>query len=66
MNKKTTCIAGRDDDGWIMVLIIAMVVVAIVCAVIVYGGMFIGGFYSLKNYIASFKENVIDSNLQAV
>jgi len=63
MNKNARCIAGRDDDGgWIIVLAIALVVIAIICAVIVYGGMFIGGFYCLKNYFASFKENVIDSN----
>ncbi|MDD2299127.1 MAG: hypothetical protein PHU69_05735 [Fermentimonas sp.] len=63
MDQNERCAVGRDDDGsWLMVLVIACFVIAVICAIIVYGGMFIGGFYSLKNYFASFKENVIDSN----
>jgi len=57
------CYVGRDsDNGWIIAVVIAIMVVMAIMALIVYGGAFIGGFYSLKNYISSFKENVIDSN----
>ena len=58
---------GHDDDfGWIFVILIAIVVIAIVCAVIIYGGAFIGGFHSIKNYVLAFKHNVIDSNRKPV
>lgn len=63
MNTKIKCMVGHDDDyGWIMAIVIALMVVMIVCAIIVYGGAFIGGFHSLKNYILAFKHNVVDSN----
>ena len=60
------CMVGHDDDGaaigLIFVIIIAIFVIAVVCAIIFYGGIFIGGFHSIKNYIISFKHNVFDSN----
>ena len=63
MNEKRKCLVGRDsDDGAWMAIIMAIIVVMIVVAIIVYGGAFIGGFHSLKNYAISFKHNVIDSN----
>lgn len=37
-----------------------------IVAIIVYGGAFIGGFHSLKNYILAFKHNVVDSNRKPV
>jgi uncharacterized membrane protein len=52
----------NSDDAWILVLAIAVVVIGIIVTIIVYGGAFIGAFYSLKNYFISFKQNVIDSN----
>lgn len=62
MNKNKLFCAGRDDDSWIFSVIIAIVVIMMIVALVVYGGAFIGGFYSIKNYILSFKENVVDSN----
>ena len=62
MNKERKCLVGRDDDGWIWSIIIGVIVVMIVLSVIAYGGAFIGGFHSLKNYFLSFKHNVYDSN----
>ena len=67
MNEKRKCLVGHDDDGgWIWTIVIAMIIVAIVCAIIIYGGAFIGGFHSLKNYFVSFKHNVYDSNRNPV
>lgn len=64
MNEERRCLVGYDDDdsGWIFAIVIAIMVVMIVCAIIVYGGAFIGGFHSIKNYILAFKHNVVDSN----
>lgn len=63
MNKNKLFCAGRDDDGgWIFSLIIALIVIMMIVALVVFGGVFIGGFYSIKNYILSFKESVVDSN----
>lgn len=65
MNTIRRCMVGRDDDnGWLAV-IIAIIVVMIVCAVVIYGGAFVGAFYSLKNYVLAFKHNVIDANRKA-
>ena len=62
MKTERKCFAGHDDDGWLWGIIIAVIVVMIIVSLVVYGGAFIGGFYSLKNYIVSFKHNVYDSN----
>lgn len=63
MSEKRKCLVGHDDDsGWIMTLIIGLFIVMCVVAIIVYGGAFIGGWHSLKNYVLAFKNNVIDSN----
>ena len=63
MNEKRRCMVGHDDDyGWVIALAIAIIVIAVVCAIIFYGGIFIGGFHSIKNYILAFKHNVFDSN----
>lgn len=60
-NKKS--ILGHDNDsGAIVAIFLLIVVVMIVLLIIFYGGIFIGGFHALKNYIVSFKHNVIDSN----
>lgn len=67
MNTQRKCLVGHDNDyGWIFGIIIAIMVVMIVCAIIVYGGAFIGGFHSIKNYILAFKHNVFDSNRKPV
>ena len=56
MNAKRKCMVGHDDDyGWIIAIAIAIFVIAVVCAIIFYGGAFIGGFHSIKH-------NVVDSN----
>lgn len=62
MNEERKCLVGRDDDGWIWSIIIAVIVITMILAVITYGGAFIGGFHSIKNYFLSFKHNVYDSN----
>lgn len=63
MNEQKKCLVGHDsDDGAIMAIIIAIVVVCAIIALMVYGGAFIGGFHSLKNYAISFKHNIVDSN----
>jgi len=62
MNKDKLFCVGRDDDSGWFGLVLILIVVAMILALVVYGGAFIGGFYSIKNYIVSFKENVIDSN----
>ena len=63
MNAKRKCMVGHDDDyGWLFAIVIAIIVIMIVCAIIIYGGAFIGGFHSIKNYIRAFKHNVVDSN----
>ena len=67
MNDKRKCLVGHDsDDGAMWALIMAIIVVMVVVAIIVYGGAFIGGFHSLKNYFISFKHNVYDSNRNPV
>lgn len=67
MNEKRKCLVGHDsDDGAMWALIMAIIVVMVVVAIIIYGGAFIGGFYSLKNYFISFKHNVYDSNRNPV
>ena len=67
MNNTRKCMVGHDDDyGWILAIVIAIMVVMIVCAIIIYGGAFIGGFHSIKNYILAFKHNVFDSNRKLV
>ena len=63
--KKRNCLAGRDSDsgaGWIIGIAIALFVISIVVAICFYGGIFIGGFHSLKNYFLALKHNVWDSN----
>ena len=67
MNEKRKCLVGHDsDDGAMWALIMAIIVVMVVVAIIVYGGAFIGGFHSLKNYFISFKHNVYDGKRNPV
>lgn len=67
MNEQRKSLVGRDDDyGWAIGLAIALFVIAMIVAIIIYGGTFIGGFHSLKNYILAFKHNVVDSNRKPV
>lgn len=64
---KEKCYVGRDsDDGAIFAIVMIIIVVSIVAAIIIYGGIFIGGFHSLKNYALAFKVNVIDGNRKPV
>lgn len=62
------CLVGRDDDnnsndtGLLIAFVLAMIVLAMMLAIMIYGGAFIGGYHSLKNYVIAFKRNVIDSN----
>ena len=62
MNENYKCTVGRDESSVFIALMIAVLVICVIAAIVIYGGMFIGGFYSLKNYLLSFKENVIDAN----
>ena len=68
-NRKLDGILGFDDDGWIFGIVAIFVIIAIIVMIIVYAiifllgiGALIGGFFAIRNYLASFKENVIDSN----
>ncbi len=66
MDEKRACLVGHDSDdggGWIAALIIGLIIVMCIVAIVVYGGAFIGGWHSLKNYVLAFKHNVVDSNL---
>ncbi|MCD8215696.1 MAG: hypothetical protein LUC97_08680 [Clostridiales bacterium] len=69
MSEKRECLAGHDDGesliGFLLLAAIVIIIAIIVCIIIIYGGFFIGGFHSIKNYIISFKHNVIDSNMAA-
>lgn len=68
MNQKISSLVGCDGEalGWligIIVIIVIVVYVLMAIALVILGiGALIGAFYSLTNYFASFKENVIDSN----
>ena len=71
MNKERICLVGHDSDdsgggggclGMIITLLIASLVITAIISLMVFGGAFIGGFHSLKNYFISLKHNVIDSN----
>jgi len=71
-NRKLDGILGFDDDGWLFGIVAIFVIIAIIVMIIVYAiifllgiGALIGGFFAVKNYLASFKENVIDSNRSA-
>ena len=67
MNEKRKCLVGHDDDGgWIIALVIAIVVIMTIIALMVYGGIFIGLFHSIKNYFVALKHNIIDSNRKPV
>ena len=44
MTKERLCLVGRDDDDWIWVIIIAVIDISIIVTLVVYGGVFIGGF----------------------
>lgn len=60
---------GRDSDsgwGWLIGIFIFLMVVSMIVALMVYGGVFIGGFHSLKNYFVSLKHNVYDANKKPV
>ena len=71
-NRKKDGILGFDDDGWLIGAAIVIAVIVVIITIIVYAIMFllgigalVGGAYAVKNYAASFKENVIDSNYGA-
>ncbi len=63
MKNNYECAVGHDrDSGCLTFLIIVMVIIMLIVCTIVFVGAIIGAFHSIKNYILSFKENVIDSN----
>lgn len=67
MDENNRFLAGRDNNsGSLMSIVIIVVVIMCIIAIMIYGGIFIGGFNSLKNYLISFKHNVIDSNRKQV
>lgn len=63
----------HDGEDVIIGLVIGIVIIGIIVYVLVLlatiiagvaaaGGTLYGGGYAIKNYVSSFKENVIDSN----
>lgn len=67
------CHDHDDGAGWLVGVAVVLVIVGMIIAAIIYFWMFLvgaaafvgaiyGGFNAIKNYGASFKENVIDSN----
>lgn len=56
----------KDHSGiWATILTIVvgvMFVLLILALIMTFAGVFIGGFYALKNYFISFKHGVLDSN----
>ena len=67
MNERRKCLTGHySDDNWVVSLLIIIAIITIVAMIIGYGGAFIGGFHSLKNYFISFKHNVYDTNRKPV
>ncbi len=66
MIEEKRCLVGRDDDisGAFVLFMIGVLVLMAIVAFVVYGGAFVGGFHSLKNYFISFKNNVIDDNFK--
>lgn len=44
------------------IIIIAFIILYFMAILIAGLGAIIGGFYSIKNYVLSFKHNVVDSN----
>ncbi|HCE74286.1 MAG TPA: hypothetical protein DEP67_07595 [Lachnospiraceae bacterium] len=53
---------GLDSDdsgmGLIIILVIILVIIAMIIAVMLGVGAIIGGFYSIRNYILAFRNNV--------
>lgn len=66
MNEERRCLVGHDDDNWLFMIIIGIIILMAICAIVVYGGAFIGGFHSIKNYAVAFWHNVIDSNKKSM
>lgn len=75
MQKKKACPVGRDDDGAgcigaiigvVITVAIAVLVITLLVTITVFAGVFVGGVYSLINYFASLKENLIDSNRKTI
>lgn len=68
MEKRENCLLGYDDDGSagllliLIVIAIIITIVVLIASILVIIGACIGGFFSIRNYVLSFKENVIDSN----
>lgn len=46
----------------IAIVYLILLLAAIIAGVAAAGGTLYGGGYAIKNYVSSFKENVIDSN----
>lgn len=66
MKQKERAVVGYDSDDGVATLVIAIIVIVIALNIVIFGGAFIGGFYSIKNYFVSFKHNVIDENSRKV
>ena len=71
MNWKRNSLVGRDGEaigylaGVMIVIAIIVWILSMIAMVVVGIAAAIGAWYSLKNYVISFKENVIDSNRNA-
>lgn len=60
---------GANDSEGVGALLVGVFVVAIIVAIVIivamailYAGAAVGAWYSIRNYLRSFKVNVIDSN----
>ena len=68
MNWKRNSFVGRDDEaigylvGIMIVIAIVIWIISMIAMVVVGIAVIVGAWYSIKNYVLSFKENVIDSN----
>ena len=59
---------GRDAGeiaGWLIAIAIKLFIIAMIVAAIVFAGSLVGLFHSIKNYGASFMENVVYDNTAA-
>lgn len=67
MNEFDRQMKKDSAEGTVLGIIIGIIIIAFIIlyfmAILIVGlGAIIGGFYSIKNYVLSFKHNVVDSN----
>ena len=67
MNEFDRQMKKDSAEGTVLGIIIGIIIIAFIIlyfmAILIAGlGAIIGGFYSIKNHVLSFKHNVVDSN----